>query len=313
MADWLLKYNVLSYPRASADVPYQSWPEILFTKDPRFGSFAYLALVAAARRTSGLFAYDTAVSVALAAAIIAIAGMVGARLWSVVLLATGLYTTAWYAYGETGYFGKLIAFPGTVFLSVLMLRYLQADRASRNAPRFALLTAHHGIAQRVLLRCRNRSDAVPELRAEYFPRDPTQVLGRSARGCRCGRFGLPGCGLRERNLARPTAVTYPDWGVGPAYVIFALSIWKIRVRGSRLSRLLPSGGHAGRGHPAVVCVPRNGMAFVPSGTLRSPAERRPALRRPLSRWAMGRCLADHGSAFRAHALWDRSPARGLET
>jgi hypothetical protein len=120
MADWILAHPPWQRPRVDPSVPYESWPEAMFS-DARFASFAALAIVAMLRGSSALFAYDSASAIVLTVTILGVAG-VFARGWITLLLLTiGLLSAHWYDYPRTGYFAKTIGFAGAFFVSGLFM------------------------------------------------------------------------------------------------------------------------------------------------------------------------------------------------
>jgi hypothetical protein len=124
LADWLFNQPAGARPVASPDLPYQSWPQYIFESDPRFGSLHFLAFIAWLRGTSGLFAFDSANAVALAAGTIGVAAIFAASRRSLLLLLAGLATGYWYDHSRGGYFGKLMSYPGDIFLLRLLFHEL---------------------------------------------------------------------------------------------------------------------------------------------------------------------------------------------
>jgi hypothetical protein len=126
-SDWLLSHGVHERPILSPDVPYASWPHLLFSSDSRLSSFAVNALMAWVRGSSSLFAYDASCAVVLAAAVLGVACVFSRSPRTLVLLATGLLASAWFDLGRSGYFGKLAGYPATLFVLGLLLTNANRD------------------------------------------------------------------------------------------------------------------------------------------------------------------------------------------
>jgi hypothetical protein len=129
LADWLNSHTIQQQPRAEADRPYEFWPAEMFRRDPRFGSFGLLAILSTLHGTSGIFTYDIAAAVVLAAGCLALAAVYGGSWRVVLLLVLGFLTSQWFDDAHMGYFGKLIAYPSALFLAGLALNCLPAPTA----------------------------------------------------------------------------------------------------------------------------------------------------------------------------------------
>lgn len=117
LADWLNNHFAASpKPLGSPSVPYQSWPDTMYTLDHRFGSFTALALIAKFRNLSGMFAYDFACTIVLSVSILAIPAIFARSRLAFSLLMMGLLASSWIVYGRSGYFGKLMAYPSLIFI-----------------------------------------------------------------------------------------------------------------------------------------------------------------------------------------------------
>jgi hypothetical protein len=113
-ADWLRYYAIDQRPldpmTANLDA-YQWIPYYHFTIDPRFGTFATLALTSIISGLPGLFAYDLLCALGLVVGILAMIGVFCRTGLFSIMLAIGLITCHWFDYGKTGYLGKLIDYP----------------------------------------------------------------------------------------------------------------------------------------------------------------------------------------------------------
>lgn len=158
VADWLRQHLATQAPRTDPRLPLQSWPALSFQSDPRFGTYALVALASLATGLPGLFAYDIASTVALAAAVMALAGLGARRFAGVLLLAIALLASQWFDLGRAGYLGKLLGFPVVLFLGGLVMRLpdLPKHAVPGMAARLVGLgmaagTVYPGVVQAILL------------------------------------------------------------------------------------------------------------------------------------------------------------------
>ena len=131
LADWLVSQPVEARPAIEPQNIWQSWPAEMRSSDPRFGSFALLALVSLVRQTSGLFAFDSACALVWCCALLAFAGVFTRRWLSLVLLMTGLATCYWLDFGHSGFFGKMVGFPASILVLSFALDVLRAQAMPR--------------------------------------------------------------------------------------------------------------------------------------------------------------------------------------
>lgn len=120
LADWLLQHTVHDAPMASSAQPLESWPAVMFASDPRFGSFAMLALVTLLRGGPALFSYDPAQALLLASAVLAITGAFAPGRLTGLILGVALLTGVWLDLGSSGYIGKLFGYPAALLLGGLL-------------------------------------------------------------------------------------------------------------------------------------------------------------------------------------------------
>lgn len=103
-------------------------------------TFALLGAAAEARGTSGLFAYDWAAGVILAAALLGFAGLFAEGPVVLAALVAGAALSSWYTNARTGFMGKSVGYPGGLLLVGLLLAALaEPSRARWGA--LAVLTA----------------------------------------------------------------------------------------------------------------------------------------------------------------------------
>lgn len=121
LADWLNNHLASQRPGTSAELPYESWPNTIFSSDPRFGSFFILSFFSKLRNHSAMFSYDFSCGVILSAAILAIAAIYSRSGWTFILLLVGLLSSSWLDFSRDGFFGKLLGYPSSLFLIGLFL------------------------------------------------------------------------------------------------------------------------------------------------------------------------------------------------
>lgn len=114
LADWLNSHFASDQPVAAADVPYQSWPEYMFQHDPRFGSLFILGIISTLQGYSGMFGYDSACAVVLISGFLAVSAIFARSPFTFALLIFGLFTSMWYDYSRSGYFGKILGYPASL-------------------------------------------------------------------------------------------------------------------------------------------------------------------------------------------------------
>jgi hypothetical protein len=119
MADWLVRHNVLDPPRGDPSLPYESFPEVLFRVDTRFGSFEWMGIVSVLSRLPGSFAYDIACAIVISIGIMALVGLFTKTTPMAVCLSVCLLTSYWFDYASSGYFGKITGFPSSLFVAGL--------------------------------------------------------------------------------------------------------------------------------------------------------------------------------------------------
>jgi hypothetical protein len=121
MADWIRKYKIPLIPVSSPTLPDQAWLYILYTFDPRFGSFYFLALISWLIGQSGTFAFDQACSIILIAGYLGIAAIFSRSSRTFILLLAGILFCSWFEYSRSGYFGKIIGYSSAIFVIGLFL------------------------------------------------------------------------------------------------------------------------------------------------------------------------------------------------
>lgn len=119
-ADWIMANPGAVKP--SPDSHLEVLPYVVLHIDGgRKSAFLLNAVAAWIRGTSGCFSYDWLSGIALGAAAMGIAGLFAARPADLALLLMVALTCSWLVIARTGYMGKILAYPGCIFLSALFL------------------------------------------------------------------------------------------------------------------------------------------------------------------------------------------------
>jgi len=213
-ADWLNDHPVDQVPAADPSVPYESWTEILFRFDPRFGSFGLLAIISRLYGSSSIFSYDVACAVVLAAACLSVAAVFAPNAIWLAALTLGLFISNLYDYAHCGFFGKLVAYPSALMLAGLVLNCLESPRLEQTFTLALLASAvglmHSGTATTVLM--------APILGfgliAMLLRRVDRPTLVRATLLC-ATTLVLPV--IASGILARPTVMGFPHWDVSWSY------------------------------------------------------------------------------------------------
>lgn len=155
VADWLNSHRIDDWPAETSAKPYESWPALMFAVDPRFGAYSLLGFITHLHGTSAIFSYDVASAIILSAGTLGVAGIFSRSPGLAVLLAFGLFASHWFDYAHGGYFGKIIAYPATLFLYGLTWNSLRDTGLEKIAMLMivaaALGTMHSGVATAFLI------------------------------------------------------------------------------------------------------------------------------------------------------------------
>jgi hypothetical protein len=120
-ADWLAAHPASRPPRG--DDPFQVVAcANLCHEGSRPVAFLWAAAAAWLRGTTALFAYDWWCGVALAAALLGLAGLFAAEPVGLILLLLTAASCSWAASSRTGFLGKTLAYPGGLLLAFLYLQ-----------------------------------------------------------------------------------------------------------------------------------------------------------------------------------------------
>jgi hypothetical protein len=210
LADWLNTHTVTERPDATPDQPYASWPQMMFTTDPRFGSFALLAIVSALHRTSGFFAYDVTSAIVITAEVLALAGLFTDTVFVFCLVAIGLFMAHWIDYAHTGFFGKVLSYPASLMIAGLALNSRRHVSPERVLYIMILAAAagimHSGPAVSLLCGCILGAAWVAQAAAER-----ERAVLHSTAIMYGAVFFAPI--IASGMLARPVVVGFPDWNL----------------------------------------------------------------------------------------------------
>ena len=133
-ADWIIAHPPWDKPRVDPAYWYESWPSAMIEGDPRFGSFALLALTAMVRGLPAAFAYDPACAVVLSATMIGVAALFARGRITLVLLLIGLLSSHWFDYTRSGFFAKSLGYPAGFFVAGLFMHSMAPLRPAMLIP-----------------------------------------------------------------------------------------------------------------------------------------------------------------------------------
>ncbi|MDY3551789.1 hypothetical protein R5W24_000868 [Gemmata sp. JC717] len=142
IGDWVRSHPASQPPRA--DVPFEVLPYVnLHVDSARRVTHLLSAVGGSVRGTTSLFSYDWTAGVLFAAGMLALGGAFAAHPAALVLLVAGGAVSNWFALARTGYFGRLITYPGAIALAGLLL--LAVERPTR-AKLAALAVLGYGVS-----------------------------------------------------------------------------------------------------------------------------------------------------------------------
>jgi hypothetical protein len=138
MADWLRSHVANTPLTLAQDDVYDSYPDFLLTRDPRFGSFSLLALISVISGRSGAFAYDLTCAVVLVVTAMGVSSVFGRTRSVFVLLVASLFVSVWFDYGRAGYLGKIVGSPAAIFVVGLVFEFYRLVSTEEEFPLYAL-------------------------------------------------------------------------------------------------------------------------------------------------------------------------------
>src|SRR5438132_9725043 len=65
VVDWLLGHRITQAPQGGPDLPYESIVNLLYSVDPRFGTYGFLASLCVLTKQSAMFTFDLACAAAM--------------------------------------------------------------------------------------------------------------------------------------------------------------------------------------------------------------------------------------------------------
>ncbi len=115
VASWLLQH-----PQEQASwnpgKPNEAYVHVM-EADPRSGAYLLVAAAACVRGTSALFSFDWLTGMVLAAGLLALVGGFASGRSSLLLLLAAGILSSWFTLSRSGYFGKILAYPGCILLA----------------------------------------------------------------------------------------------------------------------------------------------------------------------------------------------------
>lgn len=238
LGDWLNNHRITNPPVLNQAQPYASWPVQMFQNDPRFGSFAYMALVSAAAKEPGMFTYDIATALIHVIAVLAVAGVFARSPLTLGFLMVGLFTSHWFDYGRTGYLGKNFGYPATFTVVALTLVALAESeiRISRVIA-LALLSAaaaftYSGMVTAFFLGVIGGCFFLMQAIAGWGSDRRLWLQEWMQKAAVLGMIGAAAI-LASGTIARPLALGPPDWGVSWSYIFPRIA--ELESQGIRLS------------------------------------------------------------------------------
>ena len=223
LADWLNDHTVTARPVMDPGRPYESWPALILEVDPRFGSFAFLALLAQASGHSAMFTYDLGTAVVMAATLLAVAGVYARSMVMLWLLIAGLFACHWFDYGRSGYFGKILGYPSAfmvvgLYLCAAARKMRVADLVSLVALAAGGALMHSGMALAMFVGLIGGSYLVGSIclgRGQGTRMDFGEIREKTV----CLALVVGTALLAAGTLARPVVTGYPDWNLEWNYIL----------------------------------------------------------------------------------------------
>lgn len=143
VANWIIDHNRFVLPNTISHIPYQSWPSKVFSGEYRFGSYYLLSIFSLLNGKHTLFTYDLACTVVFGAGCFAVSGVFSRSKVSLILLLIGLSTSFWFVYSRSGYFAKLLSYPGLILIIAL---FIQASISNNMRKLFTLFLVTFGVS-----------------------------------------------------------------------------------------------------------------------------------------------------------------------
>lgn len=239
-ADWVNTHRITEPPIVDPTQPYESAPAVFFEKDSRSGSYIYLALVALALGQPGMFAWDDALALVLAATVLAVAGTFARSSLTLGLLAAGLLTSHWFDYGRCGYLGKVLGYPGAFMTVGLFMASASASRRVALVELVGLVLLvtgttmmHSGFATGMFVLVIGGVF----LAGQWLGADKTARTGMAENAVLLAL--LAGIAvLATGTLARPFVLAFPDWKLSWAYELPRVA--DLENQGAQLTGLSPA-------------------------------------------------------------------------
>jgi hypothetical protein len=221
VADWLTKHNILRGPIVDPDVPYESWPQLMLSMDPRLSSFILVALVAVARNLSGLFAYDSTSAIVTTVGTLGVAAVYARSRTVAIAVALALMTGVLTDLGRSGYFGKLAGYPAALVLLGLFMTSTRRDIrwiAAMILLVIGVSALHSGFATAFLLCTIGTTYLAAKASLQARGIDDRNLISRDTTFLALLIFvAIAATGLFARPIKLPPLATFPhgwDWLLG---------------------------------------------------------------------------------------------------
>lgn len=124
-ARWMLENRITQFIRIDQDDPFQTWIYPAFVADTRSIAFSFTGIISMLTGITPFFAFDLTCAVVMTAGVLATAGAFGQRPLIVIFLIAGLFTSHWFDYSRSGYFGKLMCYPAMFSLVAIVMASLR--------------------------------------------------------------------------------------------------------------------------------------------------------------------------------------------
>lgn len=124
-ARWMLENRITEIVRIDQSDPFQTWIYPAFVADTRSIAFSFTGVISILSGITPFFAFDLTCAVIMTAGVLATAAAFGRQPLIIIFLIVGLFTSHWFDYSRTGYFGKLMCYPTMFSLAAIAIAALR--------------------------------------------------------------------------------------------------------------------------------------------------------------------------------------------
>jgi len=121
-ADWLCTHIIKQLPSLSVNDPVQVIPYQNLRTDQRLGAYIYVGVISQLIHRSSFFSYTLVASIALAASMLAITGVVTSNMVLFFLMIGLLVLAPFSDLANAGFLGKMLGFPALLFVLLLIIK-----------------------------------------------------------------------------------------------------------------------------------------------------------------------------------------------